>query len=127
MKKVHQMWVHLQDLYGGATLIDDGKIIKKDDSIEEVEHKEEVTREGAKHIDDMVVTEDCSTSSESSSDADDRCTTSSLQIDDGRSCHKQDVSTSHSTSSHCLMRKHNKASCDVDVVGHIDSYDELVD
>ena len=118
---------------------DDGKF-------KEDEPKKEV-HECVEHNHNLVIVEDCSTSL-SSEDDDDQSTTSSLDKvdndatsvahedptsctldgDDGScSSHDEDATiSSPTTSPHCFMSQGDTKVSNNNVVGHVDSYDELV-
>ena len=120
LKSAHEIWMFLNEKYGG---------IPNDD--EDIgEHKNVDAHEGVEHDHNMVVVEDCSTSW--SSEDDDDSTSSPLdKMEDGAtsdegSCSDCDATTSPSSTPHCFMSQGDTKVENDNVVDHVDSYDELV-
>jgi hypothetical protein len=131
LKSAHEIWDYLNEKYGAVSNDDDDEPMME--AHEDVEHDH-----------NSVIVEDCSTSW--SSDDDDRSTTSSLDMidddttsdtnddatpctlggDDDGSCSDDIATTNPSTTPHCFMSQGDTKVSNVNVVDHVDSYDELV-
>ena len=99
MGTAREIWESIEHTFGDSSTWDDDKF-KKEDPKEQV-------HECVEHDHNLVIMEDCSTSW-SSNDDNDRCTTSSLDKIDGGGDgsflgYESDVSSSSPTTSHCFM------------------------
>jgi hypothetical protein len=134
---IHELWESIKHTFSDSSTWNDGKFKKEDEPKVEA-------RECVEHDHNLVIVEDCSNSwssddddlsttcsldkidDDATSDANDDATPCTLGGDDDGSCSDDIATTSPSTTPHCFMSQGDTKVSNVNVVDHIDSYDELV-